>query len=63
MRLFNNRMHVSMKYADQYLKQFPYGLMEHIGKVVTFVASSLIMYFILLSVVNDLMLFNVEITR
>jgi len=60
--IFKTRMHISSNYADQYIAQFPYGVYENVGKLVTFVSSSLIVYFIFISVLNENALFNVEIT-
>lgn len=59
---FKTRMHVTTKYAEQYLKQFPYGVYEYIAKLIAFMASSFIMYFIILSVCNDVVLFNMNLT-
>ena len=59
--IFKSRMHVSSKYADQYISQFPFGIYENAAKLLTFVSSSFIVYFIFISVINENALFNVDI--
>lgn len=58
---FKTRMHVTSKYAEQYLKQFPYGIYEHIGRLTAFMTSSFIIYFFIISICNDIVLFNMNL--
>lgn len=60
--IFKARMNVCSGYANQYINQFPYGVYENIAKLVAFVSSSAIVYFIFISILNENALFNVDIT-
>lgn len=60
--IFNTRMHICSKYAEQYIYQFPYGIFEHFAKLVTFIASSIIVFLAAICVMNETALINVELT-
>lgn len=60
--IFKARMHISSKYAEQYLGQFPYGIYENVGKLFAFISSSVIVYLVAICVINETVLINVELT-
>jgi autophagy-related protein 9 len=60
--IFKTRMYLSSKLAEQYIDQFPYTIYESISKLVAFVSSSLIVYFVFISIWNENALFNIEIS-
>lgn len=60
--IFKARMQLCSGYANQYIDQFPYGVYENVAKLVAFVSSSTIVYFIIISIMNENALFNVDIT-
>ena len=60
--IFKARMQLCSKYAEQYINQFPFGIYENLAKLIAFVSSSCIVYFVFISVLNENALFNVDVT-
>lgn len=60
--IFKARMKITSIYADQYLNQFPFGVYENFAKIIGFISSSIIVYLVFLTIINDNTLFNVELT-
>jgi len=60
--LFRERMRLAGHYAKQYLEQFPYGEIESFARLGSFLASSFVMFWLVITVFNDTILFGLEVT-
>lgn len=60
--LFKERLRLAGHYSKQYLEQFPYGEIEHLSRFIAFFASSFIMFWLVVTVFNETVLFGLNVT-
>ena len=59
--LFTRRLHAGLPYASSYIKQFPAPRMATLGKGVAFIAGTVVLALVLLTLVDDQLLLNVTL--
>jgi len=59
--LFTRRLHAGLPYAASYIKQFPAPRMATLGKGVAFIAGTVVLALVLLTLLDDQLLLNVTL--
>ena len=57
---FENRVNMSMKYANEYIKHFPSIMMENIAKFIAFISGAFIVLFLVFSILDENILLYVK---
>lgn len=57
---FENRVNMSMKYANEYIKQFPSIMIENISKFIAFISGAFIVLFLTFSILDENILLYVK---
>jgi autophagy-related protein 9 len=57
---FDDRINISMKYANEYTKQFPSIMIENIAKFISFISGAFIVLFLLFSIFDENILIYVK---
>lgn len=60
--VLEERLRLSSKYADRYIKQFAAGALQHAARAIAFISGSIVVWLLLLSVINEHVLLSMELS-